>query len=287
MDTRLDGKVALITGAARGQGRSHAARLAEQGADIIAIDICDQIPTVNYGMSTPDDLAQTAKIVDSFDRRVITKIADVRSRDALKAAIDDAVTEFGRLDIVVANAGVSPLGPDSPSVTWLNTVAVNLGGVINTLELTVPHLESGASIICIGSMAAFMGSFESKEAGPGASGYSHSKRAVARLVNDLACNLAPKGIRVNAIHPGNVDTPMVHHDEIYHLFRPDLEKPTYDDVKGVFAALHGMPVDLIPPEDISEAVVYLASDASRYMTGQQLRLEAGALLNSIPPGVPD
>ncbi|MFC8315096.1 mycofactocin-coupled SDR family oxidoreductase [Gordonia sp. NPDC057258] len=287
MSTRLDGKVALVTGAARGQGRSHAVRMAEQGADIVAIDICDQITTVNYAMSTPDDLQQTAKMVDATDSRVIAKIADVRSRDALQAAIDDAVAQFGRLDIVVANAGISPLGPESPSVTWLNTVSVNLGGVINTLELSLPHLEAGASIVCIGSMAAFMPSFESAQAGPGAGGYGHSKRAVARLVNDLARHLAPKGIRVNAIHPGNVDTAMVHHDEIYRLFRPDLEKPVYDDVKDVFASLHAMPVDLLAPEDVTEAVLYLVSDAARYVTGQQLRVEAGALLNSVPPGVPD
>ncbi|MFW0785272.1 mycofactocin-coupled SDR family oxidoreductase [Gordonia sp. CPCC 206044] len=287
MSTRLDGKVALITGAARGQGRSHALRLAQEGADIIAVDICDQISTVNYPMSTPADLDETTKAVEALDRRIVAKIADVRSRDALQAAIDAGVNEFGRLDIVVANAGVSPLGADAPSVAWLNTVAVNLGGIINTLELSLPHLKSGASIVCIGSMAAFMGSLESAEAGPGAAGYGHSKRAVARLVNDLARNLAPKGIRVNAVHPGNVDTTMVHNDEIYRLFRPDLDNPTYDDAKDVFAAFHGLPVDLIAPEDISDAVAFLASDASRYVTGLQMRVEAGALLKSVPPGVPD
>ncbi|GAB92676.1 SDR family oxidoreductase [Gordonia rhizosphera] len=196
----------------------------------------------------------------------------------------------GDTELAMGWKGVAESTPrirDRSRVDAGGTVAVNLGGIINTLELALPHLKSGASIVCIGSMAAFMGSFESPEAGPGAAGYGHSKRAVARLVNDLARNLAPKGIRVNGIHPGNVDTTMVHNDEIYQLFRPDLQNPTYDDAKDIFASFHGLPVDLIAPEDISEAVLYLVSDASRYVTGQQLRVEAGALLKSVPPGVPD
>ncbi|WLP90791.1 mycofactocin-coupled SDR family oxidoreductase [Gordonia sp. NB41Y] len=286
-DNRLEGKVALITGAARGQGRSHALRLARDGADIIAVDICAQIPTVNYELSTPDDLAETATLVEALGRRIVTRVADVRDRGALQTAIDEGVAELGGLDIVVANAGISPVGADRPPVTWLNTASVNLGGVINTLELSLPHLSSGASIVCVGSMAAFMESFESREAGFGASGYSFSKRAIARLVNDLARSLAPQGIRVNAVHPGNIDTPMVHNSGLYHLFRPDLEDPKYDDVKDVFGAFHLLPVDVIPPEEVSEAVYYLASDASKYVTGQQLRVEAGALLKSLPAGVPD
>ncbi len=283
----LNGRVALITGAARGQGRSHALRLARDGADIIAIDICDEVENVGYPMGTRDELAQTEQLVTDMGCRVSTHVADVRDPTGLQQAVDAGIAALGRLDIVVTNAGVSPVGEERPPVTWLSTVAVNLGGTINTLEATLPHLQAGGVIVCVGSMAAFMPGCESKEAGFGASGYAHSKKAVARLVHDLARSLAPRDIRVNAVHPGNIDTPMVHNEGLYHLFRPDLENPAYDDVKDVFAALHNMPVALLPPEQISEAVAYLVSDGARYVTGQQLKVEAGALLKSQPSGVPD
>lgn len=287
MSNGLTGRVALITGTARGQGRSHALRLARDGADIIAIDICDEVDNAGYPMATRDDLAETERLVNDLDRGISVQVADVRERGALQQAVAAGIAELGRLDIVVANAGISPVGEQHPPVTWLNTVGVNLVGTVNTLEATLPHLQAGGVIVCVGSMAAFMEGFESKEAGFGASGYAHSKKAVARLVHDLARSLAPRDIRVNAVHPGNIDTPMVHHDGLYRLFRPDLENPGYDDVKDVFQALHNMPVSLLPPEQISEAIAYLVSDGARYVTGQQLRIEAGALLKSLPSGVPD
>ncbi|GAB08695.1 oxidoreductase [Gordonia araii NBRC 100433] len=279
----LNGKVALITGAARGQGRSHALRLARDGADIIAIDICGEVENAGYPMATREELAETERLVAELGRRISTHVADVRDRTALQEAVATGIAALGRIDIVVANAGISPVGEQHPPVTWLGTVAVNLGGTINTLEATLPHLQAGGAIVCVSSMAAFMPGFESKEAGFGA----HSKKAVARLVHDLARSLAPRDIRVNAVHPGNIDTPMVHNDGLYRLFRPDVENPTFDDVEGVFATLHNMPVALLPPEQISEAVAYLVSDGARYVTGQQLKVEAGALLKSLPSGVPD
>lgn len=287
MTGRMEGKVAFITGAARGQGRSHAVRLAQEGADIIAVDLCAQIDSVAYKLATEADLAETARLVEALDRRVVTRIADVRDRAQLAAAIEAGVTELGHLDVVVANAGISPLGPDVPIVGWLDTVSVNLVGVINTVEAAYPHLSAGASIVCTGSMASLLaGSVDNPAAGPGGAGYAHAKRAVARFVHDLALALAPRSIRVNAVHPGNIDTDMLHTDAMYKLFRPDLENPTREDAEPAIAGMHKMPIGLIDPIDISEAVLFLASDAARYVTGLQLKVDAGALLPATTSGAP-
>ena len=285
MSGRMNGKVALVTGAARGQGRSHAVRMAQEGADIIAVDICAQIDSVPYPMATDGDLAETARQVEALDRRVVTAVADVRERSQLAAAVRAGVSELGHLDVVVANAGISPIGQTVPAIAWFETVSVNLSGMVNTLEAAFPHLKAGASIVCTGSMAALLpGSME--KAGFGAAGYSYSKRAVARLVHDLALQLAPLSIRVNAVHPGNIDTVMLQNDAMYRLFRPDLENPTRDDAQAAFGSMHKMPVNTLDPADISEAVLYLASDAARYVTGQQLKVEAGALLAVTTSGAP-
>ena len=287
MTGRMEGKVAFITGAARGQGRSHAVRLAQEGADIIAVDLCAQIDSVAYKLATDADLTETARLVEALDRRVLTRVADVRDRSQLAAAIEAGVAELGHLDVVVANAGISPLGPDVPTVGWLDTVSVNLVGVINTIDAAYPHLGPGASIICTGSMASLLaGSVDNPTAGPGGAGYAHAKRAVARLVHDLALALAPQSIRVNAVHPGNIDTEMLHTEAMYKLFRPDLENPTREDALPAIGGMHKMPVTLIDPIDISEAVLYLASDAARYVTGLQLKVDAGALLPSTTSGAP-
>lgn len=286
MGTSLQGKVALVTGAARGQGRSHAVRLAQEGADVIAVDLCAQVESVPYPMATEADLAETAQLVEKLDRRVVTKIVDVRDRGPLLAAVADAVAELGRLDVVVANAGIIPLGTPGPGA-FVDVVTVNLGGVLTTVEAALPHLGAGASIVCIGSMAALMGGAGLAQPGaPGSAGYSHAKRAVGRFVHDAALQFAPHGIRVNAVHPGNIDTPMLQNDAMYKTFRPDLEHPTREDASAGFASMHQLPVTTIDPVDISEAVLFLASDASRYVTGQQLKVDAGALLTSTTSGVP-
>jgi NAD(P)-dependent dehydrogenase (short-subunit alcohol dehydrogenase family) len=161
MTGRMDGKVALVTGAARGQGRSHAVRMAQEGADIIAIDICAQLESVPYPMASEADLAETAKLVEALDRRIVTAVADVRERSPLVAAVQAGVSELGHLDVVVANAGISPIGRIVPAIAWFETVSVNLSGMVNTLEAAFPHLKAGASIVCTGSMAAMMpGSME-------------------------------------------------------------------------------------------------------------------------------
>jgi SDR family mycofactocin-dependent oxidoreductase len=283
MPGRMQGKVALITGAARGQGRSHAVRLAQEGADIIAVDVCSQITSVSYPMATEADLAETARLVEELDRRIVTRVADVRDRAPLAASVEAGLAELGHLDVVVANAGIISLGRETPPVAFLDVVSVNLIGVINTVEAALPHLSAGASIICIGSMAAMLpGASEA----PGAAGYSHAKRGVARFAHDLALALAPHNIRVNAIHPGNINTDMLQNEAMYRIFRPDLEHPSRDDAEPAFGSMHKLPVNTLEPADISEAVLYLASDASRYVTGQQLKVDAGALLTVTTAGAP-
>jgi SDR family mycofactocin-dependent oxidoreductase len=280
----MQGKVALVTGAARGQGRSHAVRLAQEGADIIAVDVCSQIKSVSYPMATEADLAETARLVEELDRRIVTQVADVRDRAPLAAAVEAGIAALGHLDVVVANAGIIPLGAGIPPIAFFDSVSVDLVGVINTVEAAFPHLGAGASVICIGSMAAMMpgGTGEA----PGTAGYSHAKRGVARFTHDLAQVLAPHNIRVNAIHPGNIDTDMLQNEAMYRLFRPDLEHPTREDAQPAFGSMHKLPVNTLDPADISEAVLYLASDASRYVTGLQMKVDAGALLPVTTAGVP-
>ncbi|GAA2127493.1 mycofactocin-coupled SDR family oxidoreductase [Actinomadura napierensis] len=283
----MEGKVAFVTGAARGQGRSHAVRLAAEGADVIAVDICTQIESVPYPLATGADLAETARLVEERGRRIVTRVADVRERSQLGAALADGVAELGRPDVVVANAGISPLGAAAEATRWFDAVAVDLVGVINTVEAAYPYLTAGASIVCIGSMAAMLqGSVDGSAAGPGGAGYAHAKRAVARFVHDLALQLAPGNIRVNAVHPGNIDTDMLQNDMMYRLFRPDMEHPAREDAEPLFRSAHKLPVTTIDPKDVSEAVLFLASDASRYITGQQLKVEAGALLPTTTSGTP-
>jgi SDR family mycofactocin-dependent oxidoreductase len=280
----MQGKVALVTGAARGQGRSHAVRLADEGADIIAVDVCSQITSVPYPMATEADLAETARLVEALDRRIVTQVADVRDRAPLAAAVEAGVATLGHLDVVVANAGIIPLGSRIPPAAFLDAVSVDLVGVINTVEAAFPHLGDGASIICIGSMAAMMPGMAADA--PGAAGYSHAKRGVGRFTHDLALVLAPHNIRVNAVHPGNIDTDMLQNEAMYRQFRPDLEHPTREDAQPAFGSMHRLPVNTLDPADISEAVLYLASDASRYVTGLQMKVDAGALLPMSTSGVP-
>jgi NAD(P)-dependent dehydrogenase (short-subunit alcohol dehydrogenase family) len=235
-------------------------------------------------MATEADLAQTARLVEDLDRRIVTRVADVRDRAPLAAAVDAGVAALGHLDVVVANAGIIPLGDKVPPVAFLDSVSVDLVGVINTVEAAFPHLGSGASVVCIGSMAAMMPG--GAGTAPGAAGYSHAKAGVARFAHDLAQVLAPHNIRVNAVHPGNIDTDMLQNDAMYRMFRPDLENPTREDAQPAFGSMHKLPVNTLDPVDISEAVLFLASDAARYVTGLQMPVDAGALLPVRPSGAP-
>jgi SDR family mycofactocin-dependent oxidoreductase len=275
MAGRLEGKVAFITGAARGQGRSHAIRLAEEGADIIAIDICEQIDSNLYPLSTPEDLAETATAVENLDRRIIARQADVRDRSSLKAVVEEGMAEFGHLDVVVANAGIMPMGVGNP-LDFVDATDVDLVGVMSTVAVALPHISDGGAIVVTGSNAGLMpGTTNTGSMGAGGSGYAWSKKTLVGYVEQMALILADRMIRVNAIHPTNVNTHLIHNKELYKIFRPDLENPTREDAELTFPFLQAMPIPYVEPEDISELVVFLASDGARYVTGQQIAVDAG------------
>jgi SDR family mycofactocin-dependent oxidoreductase len=263
---RVDGKVAFVTGAARGQGRSHALRLAEEGADIIAIDVCEAIPGVGYPAATEDDLAETVRQVEALDRRIIASKADTRDREAMKQAIDSGVAELGHLDIVVGNAGiciVKPWDEVTPEI-WRETLDINLMGTWNTVQLTAPHLitAGGGSIILTSSAAGLKGL-------PFLSPYVASKHGVVGLMRACATELAEYSIRVNSVHPTGVDTPMGS-DPTADFGTWISEHPK---LGGMLVNL--LPVDITQPVDISNAVLFLASDEARYVTSLAMTVDAG------------
>jgi (+)-trans-carveol dehydrogenase len=275
MPGRVEGKVAFVTGAARGQGRSHALRLAEEGADIIAVDIAGQIDSVPYKMSTPEDLAQTVKAVEALDRRIVATQADVRDYGALKGALDAGVAELGRLDIVCANAGIfSFTTGELDEQAWRDMIDVNLTGVWHTTKAAVPHLIEGGrggSMILTSSTAGLKGF-------PNFAHYVSAKHGVVGLMRTLALELAPHMIRVNSVHPTSVNTDMIQNDATYRLFAPDLENPTGEQVAPRFGEMNALPINWVEPVDISNAVLFLASDEARYITGVTLPVDAGFMV---------
>ncbi|HWG64333.1 MAG TPA: mycofactocin-coupled SDR family oxidoreductase [Streptosporangiaceae bacterium] len=277
MTGRVEGKVAFVTGAARGQGRSHAIRLAQEGADIIAIDIAAQVDSVPYPMSTPEDLAATVKEVESLDRRIVATQADVRDFGALKAAVDDGVAQLGRLDIVAANAGIFSFGraDEMPEQTWQDMIDTNLTGVWHAAKAAIPHLRAGGrggSVILTSSTAGLM-------AMENMAHYVSAKHGVVGLMRTLALELAPDMIRVNSVHPTSVNTDMVQNAALYALFAPDLpqQERTKENLAARFQALNALPIPWVEPVDISNAVLWLASDEARYVTGVTLPVDAGQL----------
>ncbi|WP_280424722.1 mycofactocin-coupled SDR family oxidoreductase [Nocardia carnea] len=273
---RVRGKVALITGAARGQGRAHAIRLAEEGAHIIAVDVPDGVDDLDYPMGTAAELSETAAAVEALDRRVIELSVDVRDEPTLSAGVSEAVAELGRLDIVSANAGIG--GRPSPATEiaeseWQQMMDINLTGVWHTVKASVPHLVAGGhggSIILTSSAA-------------GLKGYSHiahyvaAKHGVVGLMRSLAHELAPHGIRVNSIHPTQVDTPMIQNTGTYRVFCPDVADPTREHFEAASAATNLLPVPWLEPVDVSNAVLFLSSDEARYITGATLPVDAGCV----------
>ena len=277
MSGRLEGKVAFITGAARGQGRAHAVRMAEEGADIIAVDICHDIPSNPYPLSSPEDLAQTVKLVEALDRRIIARQGDVRERSELRAAVEEGVAALGHLDIVVANAGILPMHPEKwDAADFIDAVDVDLLGVMNTVAVALPHLPDGASIVITGSTAALME--YTVQGDPGGSGYGWAKKSVFPYAEQMALHLSPRSIRVNVIHPTNCNTTLLHNDLIYKMHRPDLENPTREDCEPVFQMFQAFPIPYVQPTDIANMAVFLSSDEARYVTGQQFRVDAGSML---------
>jgi (+)-trans-carveol dehydrogenase len=277
MAGRVEGKVAFITGAARGQGRAHAVRLAQEGADIIAIDICKQIDTVQIPLSTPEDLAETADLVKGHDRRIYTAKVDVRDFEALKTAVDAGVEQLGRLDIIVANAGIGNGGATLDKTSepdWTDMIDVNLGGVWKTVKAGVPHILAGGrggSIILTSSVGGL-------KAYPHTGHYVAAKHGVVGLMRTFAVELGAQNIRVNSVHPTNVNTPLFMNEGTMKLFRPDLENPGPDDMKVVGQLMHTLPIGWVEPEDIANAVLFLASDEARFITGVTLPVDGGSCL---------
>jgi SDR family mycofactocin-dependent oxidoreductase len=278
MAGRVEGKVAFITGAARGQGRSHAITLAREGADIIAVDLAAQIESVPYPMATPEDLADTVKEVEALDRRIVATQTDVRDYDALKAAVDDGVAQLGRLDIVSANAGIFSFGTleELAETTWQDMIDTNLTGVWHAVKAAIPHLRAagrGGSIILTSSTAGL-------KALPNTGHYNSAKHGVVGLMRTLALELAPDFIRVNSVHPTSVNTDMIQNSATYELFAPDLPEGqrTKEALAPRFQEMDVLPIPWVEPADISNAVLWLASDESRYVTGITLPVDAGQLL---------
>lgn len=272
----LTGKVAFVTGAARGQGRSHAIKLAEQGADILAIDICKQIDTVPYPMSTPADLDETVRLVRETGRRIVAGRVDVRDLGGLKTFVDQGVKELGRLDVVVANAGtVNDIAPmwEISEEQFQDQLDTNLTGVWKTVKATVPHLieqNQGGSVIIISSISGLVAELNVGH-------YAASKHGANGLMRTLAGELAPHWIRVNSVNPTNVDTLMINNDAYNTLFSGGKPDATQEDSIPALRGMNALPIPFVQPEDISNAVLYLASDVSRYVTGTAMVVDAGAM----------
>jgi len=274
---KLDGKVALISGAARGQGRSHAVRLAEEGADIIAFDYCQQIDSVEYPLATPEDLAETVKLVESLDRRIVSRQADVRDPDAVQGVVDAGVAEFGRVDIVLANAGIMPiLGDRAQKLSaWHDALDVMLSGVFYTIEAALPTMleagRGGSIVITSSSAGLYVGGMKKSAKSHGAWGYVAAKHGVVGLMRAYAVAFGPDNIRCNSIHPTGVASPMILNDAFTKFTE---ENPEFGDTMQNL-----LPVPLIEPVDLSNAIVYLCSDDGRYVTGVTLPVDAGLIIH--------
>lgn len=276
MAGRLEGKVAFITGAARGQGRSHAIRLAEEGADIIATDLCEEVPSIGkyYPGATEEDLAKTVRQVEALDRRIVAAKADVRDYEALKGALDEGVSQLGRVDIALANAGVFGFGDPAHEISeveWQDIVDINQTGVWHTVKAVIPHLieqGTGGSIIITSSTAGIKGVQNT-------AAYTGTKHAVVGIMRTLANELAPHSVRVNTVHPTGVETDMIQNEAAFRLFLPDVDHPTKEQAAEVFQTTNALPVPWVQPIDISNAVLFLASEEARYVTGNELKVDAG------------
>lgn len=267
MGNRVAGKVALVTGAARGQGRADALRLAEEGADVIAIDVCAPLPSVAYDSATPADLAETVSLIEKTGRRVIDGIVDIRDADALRTVVDDAVSRLGRLDIVVANAGICVPKPwdKVTSQIFADTISTNVTGTWNTVMAAAPHLvrAGGGSIILISSAAGL-------KVQPFMVPYTTSKFAVRGMAKAFAAELARHNIRVNSVHPTGVSTPMGSGG-----MQAEINAAIAGDQRLGAMFLNMMPVDITQPEDVADTVLFLASDESKFVTAHELSPDAG------------
>ena len=273
MVRRFEGKIALISGAARGLGRNQAVRLAAEGADIIAFDVAGPVPGQGTPEATPEDLAETVRLVEKHDRRVIAAVADVRDGDAVTDLVDRGAQELGGLDVVVANAGITGIpGPAALTTpdNWATVVETNLTGAFHTVRSAIPHLvaRGGGAIVIMSSSIAL-------KAVPNMAAYGTSKAGLTGLMRTLALELAEHSIRVNTVNPTTVETPMVLNPVSYKLFRPDLDDPTRADVLHALRGLNALPIPWVEVDDVTNAVLFLASDEGRYVTGVTMPVDAG------------
>ncbi|MEV0945144.1 mycofactocin-coupled SDR family oxidoreductase [Rhodococcus sp. NPDC049939] len=275
MSGRVEGKVAFITGAARGQGRSHAVRLAEEGADIIAVDICENIETVtSYSLGTDRELQETVAQVEALGRRIVAVKADVRDLVGLQKAFDSGVEQFGHVDIVVANAGIVGFGRswELTAQQWQDVIDVNLTGVFNTVKVAIPSMIDAGRGGCILFTSSLCGLKGMQEIGH----YVAAKHGIVGLMRTLANELGPYRIRVNTIHPTHVDTPMLQNPDAYSKFSPEEPEPTMEMAIPGFMSNNILPIPWVDPTDISNAVLFLGSDEARYVTGVTFPVDAGA-----------
>ena len=273
---RVEGKVAFISGAGRGQGRSHAVALAREGANIIAVDLCAPVDGAPYDMSTRDDLDETVRLVEEAGGKIVARVADVRDLDALIAVVDEGVQTFGRLDIIVGNAGIVTYGAltEMDPEQWQQMMDINLTGVWKTVRAGARHIIAGGNGGAIVLTSSTAGMFAYDNIGH----YVVAKHGLVGLTKSLAKELGPHGIRVNSVHPSNVRTPMLDNPGTRKIFRPDLDDPQLDDVMGSFAEVHVLNTPWLEPEDISNLVLFLVSDESRFITGAQYVADAGMLI---------
>jgi SDR family mycofactocin-dependent oxidoreductase len=271
---RFDGKVALITGGARGQGRSHALAFATEGADVAVCDVADQLPTAPYPLASEGDLAETARLVEDLDRRCLAIRADVRDARQMCEVVERTVRELGRVDVLLANAGIDSFGKawELTDDQWDETIAVNLTGVWKTCKAVVPHMieRRAGAIVITSSIAGLKGLANEAH-------YCAAKHGVVGLMRSLAIELAPYNVRVNTIHPSSVDTPIIKNQAVYTLFSGGKPDATLEEVTQAFRALNLLDVPWMEPRDVSNAVLWLASDEARYVTGVTLPVDAGLM----------
>ncbi|RVW00251.1 mycofactocin-coupled SDR family oxidoreductase [Rhodococcus xishaensis] len=277
MSGRVEGKVAFITGAARGQGRCHAVRLAEEGADIIAVDLCENIDTItSYSLATDQELQETVAQVEALGRRIVAVKADVRDVAGLQKAFDTGIEQLGHVDIVVANAGILSFGRswELTAQQWQDMIDVNLTGVFNTAKVAIPSMIDagrGGAILFTSSTAGLKGI-------EGSGHYVTAKHAIVGLMRTMANELGPYSIRVNTINPTNVDTLMIQNPDMYVIMSPGESEPSQDTAVPGFMSRNTLPIPWVEPTDISNAVLFLGSDEARYVTGVTFPVDAGALV---------
>jgi SDR family mycofactocin-dependent oxidoreductase len=267
------GKTAFITGAARGQGRHHAVRFAEAGANVVVIDICREVPSASYDGATLEDLNQTVKLVEAEGAKVVAAEVDVRDTAALASVVEDARKAFGSIDIVSANAGIAGYSPalEMTDAAWREMIDIDLSGVWNTVRASAPVMVqagNGGAIVLTSSVAGLM-------AFPNLVHYTTAKHGLIGMMKALAVELAPERIRVNAICPSHVDTPMIQHPRVYELFTGGVKGATVEQAMVAMKSMHALPIPWVEPEDVSNALLWLASDAARYVTGVALPVDGG------------